>query len=195
MGSNHDLTITTQYGSQHIRVWIDFNDNFFFEADEIIISDETISDGEGFGIHTKTMDLVIQAEANPGEHLMRIKAAYDEQIPDNACEATDFGETEDYTIDIDNSTSILGQSYQTNELSLINEGNNQFKAILKSAITSETLFVSVHNINGQKIIFNRVNNINGIYEYDFDMSFAKPGVYLLRIGSSSYGKIKKFIVE
>jgi len=40
-----------------------------------------------------------------------------------------------------------------------------------------------------------VPNINGQYTYDIDMSYAQPGVYIIRFGSDTYGKIKKIIVK
>ena len=60
---------------------------------------------------------------------------------------------------------------------------------------SETLTFSLHNIAGQTLISNRVPNVNGSYEFEFDMSFAEPGVYLVRLGSTNFGKVKRVVVN
>ncbi len=38
--SVNDLEVTTHYGDQYIMVWIDFNDNFVFENDEIVVNSD-----------------------------------------------------------------------------------------------------------------------------------------------------------
>jgi hypothetical protein len=60
---------------------------------------------------------------------------------------------------------------------------------------SEPLILTVHNIQGRTLINNRVENVNGKYVYDIDLSYAKPGIYLVRLGSDSFGKIKKIVVR
>ena len=194
-GSSNDLTITTGYGNVYVKAWIDFNDNFVFDPEEVVINDFVIASGQGAGSYTETIQLDIPNDATLGEHLLRIKANYNESVPDDACESTLFGETEDYTININSSTGLSYQDIEPNELLVINTGNNQFIASFEAKHLTETLIVSVHNMQGQRVIHNRVNNVNGKYEYDFDMSYAAPGIYLIRLGSSSFGKVKRFVVR
>jgi hypothetical protein len=59
----------------------------------------------------------------------------------------------------------------------------------------ETLTVSIHNLQGQTLISNRVPLNANRYTFDFDMSYAPRGVYLLRLGSAGFGKVKRFVVE
>ena len=75
------------------------------------------------------------------------------------------------------------------------KGNNQFVAAFDAIEVSETLIVRVHNLQGQTVIQNRVQNVNGRYEYNFDLSYAPAGIYLLRFGNESFGKIKRFVVQ
>jgi len=194
-GSSNDLTITTGYGSVYVKVWIDFNDNFLFEDDEVVVNDYVIANGQGQGSYTETMPLDIPADAMLGEHLMRAKTNYNTNVPADACESTQFGETEDYLANITLSTGTSLADLEPNELILRNTGNNQFVLSFEAEHIDETLIVSVHNIQGQQLINNRVNNVDGRYEYDFDMSYAAPGIYLVRLGSDSFGKVKRFFVE
>ncbi|MCD4736300.1 MAG: hypothetical protein K8R53_09670, partial [Bacteroidales bacterium] len=90
-GSSNDLTITTGYGDVYVKVWIDFNDNFLFEPDEILVNDFVIAEGQNAGTYMETMPLDIPSNANLGEHLMRVKLNYNESVPSDPCEATTFG--------------------------------------------------------------------------------------------------------
>ena len=194
-GSSNDLTITTGYGSVFVKAWIDFNDNFLLEEDEIVVDDFEIAPGQGAGSYTETMPLIIPAGASPGEHLMRIKTNYNEGVPNDPCEQTVFGETEDYTVSIENATSVTLQSLEPNELVVNHLGGNRFLATFDAVQIDETLIVTVHDIQGRKLIQNRVDRVDGRYTYDFDMSYAKPGIYLLRLGSETFGKVKRFVVQ
>ena len=64
----------------------------------------------GAGEFTETMDLVIPADATLGEHLMRAKTNWNNPVPDDACEETTYGETEEYTAIIDYPVGILDQA-------------------------------------------------------------------------------------
>ncbi|MBN2175404.1 MAG: T9SS type A sorting domain-containing protein [Bacteroidales bacterium] len=194
-GSSNDLTISTGYGSVYVKVWIDFNDNFVFDEDEIVVNDYVIANGQGQGTYTETMPLDIPADALLGEHLMRAKTNYNVAVPADACESTTFGETEDYVVNVVMSTGLSLQELEPNELVLRNTGDNHFVLSFDAKTLTETLIVSVHNIQGHRLINNRVNNLDGKYKYDFDMSYVAPGIYLLRLGSATFGKVKRFVVE
>ena len=46
-GSTNPLILTTNYGSQNVRVWIDYNDNFIFETpDELVVDNYVIGLGQ-----------------------------------------------------------------------------------------------------------------------------------------------------
>ncbi len=194
-GSSNDLTVTTEYGSVFVKVWIDFNDNFLFEPDEVVVNDYEIAPGQNAGDFTETMPLLVPSGAPLGEHLMRAKTNYNEGVPSDPCEETTFGETEDYTVNIVLGTGIGTQNRETNQLMLAQTGKNHFTAVYHAKTLKKTLILTVHNLQGQMVIRNRVDNINGTYTYDFDMSYAPPGIYLLRLGSDDFGKVKRFIVK
>ena len=43
--SNNELTVTTGYGDQYVKVWIDFNDDLEFTNEEIVIDDYILAPG------------------------------------------------------------------------------------------------------------------------------------------------------
>ena len=193
--STTDLTVTTHYGDEYIMVWIDFNDNFVFEEDEIVVNNYLIAPGQGGGVFTETMPLEIHDGVNLGHHLMRAKSNWNSPVPEDACEGTQYGETEDYMADVVLYIGIEDEPFSNTEMVVSTLGDNKFKISMQSTEITETLIINLHNVLGQKLVENRVENNNGIYLYDLDMSFAKPGAYIIRLGSPQYGKVKRIVVN
>jgi hypothetical protein len=136
---------------------------------------------------------VIPETAPMGEHLMRVKTS-DEQIPASACEATTYGETEDYKVLVDDGISAETIELASATLKIRHDGNNQFVASMKTAY-GEKMNITIHDVSGRLLLFNRVVNSNGVYEYSFDMSHVSKGVYLVRMGTLGFGKVQKIVVN
>ena len=100
LGETYDVTMTTGYGNQYVRIWIDYNDDFNFTLDELILDNYVIAAGAAAGSYTETTQVTIPADATLGQHLMRAKTNWQAGVPDDACELTTYGETEDYMINI-----------------------------------------------------------------------------------------------
>ena len=194
-GSTNDLTITTGYGDQFVKVWIDYNDNFIFENDELIIDDFELGNNQAEGIFTATTDFIIDAGANLGEHLMRAKTNWNTGVPDDACVETAYGETEDYSVNIDLSIGLDDTKISINDLNIQYLSENHYLLSFTSQNLADAYFITVHNSFGQNVLYNRVYEQNGTFLYDLDMSYAAAGVYLIRIGSDKYGKVKKIVVK
>ena len=194
-GSTNDLTVTTGYGNQNIRVWIDFNDDFVFTLDEVVVDNYVIAPGGAAGSYTETMQLVVPDDATLGEHIMRAKSNWNAPVPDDACEETNYGETEDYIVNIVESLGIDDSVLATSEFRIITQDNNQFSISL-STLYNEDISFSVYNVSGQVIVFNNISKNSDKYLYDLDMSYAAAGVYLVKMGNSSIGyRVGKIIVK
>jgi len=194
-GSTNELTITTGYGNQFVRVWIDYNDNFAFELNELVVDNYEIADGQGAGTYTETMDLVVPGDATLGEHIMRAKTNWNNPVPDDACEETAFGETEEYTAIIDYPVGIIDQALLNEDLNVAYLPGDQYKITLTTSNFSERLIFTVHDIHGRKLVQNWVENTGGVYVYELDMSYAPAGVYLIRLGTENIGKVKRIVVK
>ncbi len=195
VNSSNDLTITTHYGNLYVKAWIDFNDNFIYEDNEVVVDNYLIAPGQGSGDYTETMELVVPDGVNLGEHLLRVKTNFSQTVPDDACEGTNYGETEDYLVEIELHTGVNNNPLSNSDMIVKSKGNNQFEISLQSTQISESLIINLHNILGQKLVENRVENINGKYVYNLNLSYAKPGAYIVRLGSAQYGKVKRIIVK
>lgn len=194
-GSTNDLTVTTGFGNQYVRVWIDYNDNFVFELNELVVDNYKIASGQNAGTYTETMDLVVPSDATLGEHVMRAKSNWINPVPDDACEETTFGETEEYTAVIDFADAVQDHALMDAEMVISYLSGNQFEVSMTTSNFEERLIITVHDVNGRKLIQNWVENENGYFEYEIDMSFVPAGVYLVRLGTEEFGKVKKIVVK
>jgi hypothetical protein len=193
-GSQNDFIITTTPGNVFVKVWVDFNDNFVYESNEVILNSlaASLPDAEQ---NIDTLTLLIPEDATMGEHLMRVKTNSATSVPSNPCQGTLYGETEDYKVIINPGVGISDNQLEPNDLVIANMGGKKYRAIFDAEQIQGTLDVRLHDINGRTLIFNRVQNNNGTYQFDFDMSFAAPGIYLLRFGNETFGKVHKFMVK
>ena len=84
-----------------------FLKNFInFSLDELIIDNPILANGQGPGDYSGTLAVDIPSNALLGQHMMRVKSNYGAYVPDDACEGTEYGETEDYTVNIISSLGI-----------------------------------------------------------------------------------------
>lgn len=193
--STNDLTITTGYGNQYVRVWIDFNDDFVFTNNEVVVNNIVIAPGQGSGTYTITTDLVIPAGAAIGQHIMRAKTNWNGPVPDDACEETTFGETEDYSAQIGTVIGVGENIFDENGLTILMLENNNFDISLKTINYSEAMNLSVYNTLGQRLLFKKLENNGNGYQYKLDMSYVAKGVYLVRVGNKKDGRVKRIIVK
>ncbi len=195
--TTYDLTVTTGYGDQYITVWIDFNDDTQFTNDEKVVTDFVIAPGQFGGTFTETMDLVVPANAPSGNHRMRAKSNWQAPVPDDACEVTDFGETEDYTINIEEVLSITDQAFINAQLMVIDLGDNRFELSI-NAQSDLTLDITAFNMIGQKLIKESLSKSStGTYQATLDLSQMAAGIYLVKVHNTGSNLVKtaKVIVK
>jgi hypothetical protein len=97
IGKSYTITVTNGYPYPEDRcgIWVDWNQDFdFTDAGETI----TVSGNPGLGPYTAT--ITPPAGAVLGKTRLRIRIVYDETPL--SCGAADWGETEDYTINVTN---------------------------------------------------------------------------------------------
>ncbi len=189
-GQTYQLSVTVTYSQEFFTAWIDFNNNFQFEDDEKIVADYELGAGStGDGQFTQTFDIKIPEDAISGEHLMRLRTNWQNPVPD-ACSNVDYGETEDYKV------NILGNILPDDtEINIETLENNHFSISFNSRNITADLILEVYNIHGQRLVYHILKNNSGTYSYDLDLRFVAKGVYLLKIGNNQIGKIQKIIVR
>ncbi len=192
-GSSYDMTVTVEYSEEYFTAWIDFNDDFSFDSTEKIVPDyEFGASGSGSGSFTNTFTVDIPANANSGEHLMRLRTNWQDPVPD-ACSDVSYGETEDYKVNILTSGGI--DVFEGNQITLQTIDNNHFLVTLKSPKYRKDVNIKVYTMGGKEIVNHNLKNRQGEYTYDLNLQYVAKGIYLLRIGNDEAGKIKKIIVK
>ena len=185
-GDTYDVTMETGYGDQYVRVWIDFNDDYSYTADEIVLDNYIIGEGLGSGTHTGTAQFTIPSDAILGSHYIRFASSWQSALPENPCEATSWGETEEYTVNIVESLGIsdvdpLNLRIYPNPV----DGGN---VTILSPVSGDK-FVEVFDINGRKVI----STI--IFNDDLDVSNLVSGFYTTRVTIAGKTSVAKLIVN
>ena len=195
-GGVHDVTMTTGYGNQYVRIWIDMNDDYNYTLDELILDNYVIASGSAAGTYTETTQATIPADAPLGMHSMRVKTNWNAPVPDDACELTTYGETEDYMVNIVTSLGI-GETELTNSQFVIYSIDNENFTVKLTTDYSDLITFSVYDISGKTIVFNNIDKFDGnTYLYNLDMSHTSAGIYMIKMGNSTIGyKTGRIVVK
>ena len=181
--STYSLTVTTGYGDQHVKVWIDFNDDSNFTSDEVVVPEFIIAPGAAEGSYTETVELVVPEGAPMGMHRMRAKTNWQAEVPNDACEETQYGETEDYSANI-GALGVLDMEITNSELIITSQDNNQFEVTLNTEYDGK-VYVAIYNMLGQQLGFKLAQNDGGIYRMNLNLSSAAAGVYVVKVGGQN----------
>ncbi len=178
-------------------LWIDFNDNNTFEADELIANELVAVANTDFAF---TVDFsLLTAEVTPGMHRMRLRGEDESTAGDvlDPCGDLAFGRTNDFTANI--SGALLGTEdalFAGTDLQIHTLGNNQFDIVFNNTTSfSDKLPISVYNTNGQVLAFYTVDNNGNGFNRTIDMSYVASGVYFVQVGTDELNKVKRIIVE
>ena len=103
--TTYTLSISTgEWGDEGVAAWIDYNDNGYFEATELVgATSTTIGAGYTPGVvnATSTFPITISCTPPAGIHRMRVRMAWLVNGPDiDPCAVYSYGETEDYLINL-----------------------------------------------------------------------------------------------
>ncbi len=187
-GSTNTLTIKSGYNNQSGTIWIDFNDNFSFESTEIVILNTS------FGTSQTDVDLEIDTNANLGQHLLRARTDWNQNGNANIndpCVDVTYGETEDYTVNIIESTGTGLATQNSLNIIIKDLGNNKYKITVPGL--TENAEVKIHNTIGQQVYSNSI--LRGNNSHLFDLNGNASGYYLVHISNKNCNLIKKIVLN
>ena len=186
-GAEYPLTVTTGFGDQYLNVWIDFNDDLEFSQDELIVDGFLMSPSVTAGSFTETINVIIAENATLGSHLMRAKTNWSVPVPTDACEETTYGETEDYTVNIVESSLNINE-FINEEIKLFpNPTNGSFSLNLINYY--DDIDITIRDLRGRLIESKSFKNTN-LVQMEFD---AVEGVYLIIIKINNNTRVTKLI--
>ena len=76
-----------------------------------------------------------------------------------------------------------------------NLGDDQFEISITSDTLTKDLDLNVFNMLGQNLLWKTLENEGGTYRYNLNMSYASPGVYLIRVQDGNGATVKRIVVE
>ncbi len=171
-------------GAERFSIWIDFNDDNVFESSELILDNQVITE-----INTdQSFTFSLSSDAALGTHLLRIRGG-DTNTNNGAllrepCGSMQFGTTHDYTVVIVDEPLGPDPNVETN-LTVISQPGNQFLITKTAPNAPEEERIYIFNISGQIVASNLLKkDRNNTFTYELDMSFARSGIYFVRLGNS-----------
>ncbi|WP_416445394.1 GEVED domain-containing protein [Leeuwenhoekiella sp. A16] len=185
-------TLQTGYEDSVFAIFIDFNDDSVFDADEIV-AQGTVD----FADTDTEFTVTLPRGAALGKHKMRVRGEDEDGDGDVtlACDPLEYGRTNDYMAEIYDSLGVEDEEISTVELNIIENEKNKYTVSLESLEARGDMAFSVYNLLGQTLVYNWIPNEGGRYEYDLDMSYAAPGIYIVRLGNKRAGGVKKILVK
>ncbi|MES2760574.1 MAG: GEVED domain-containing protein [Bacteroidota bacterium] len=169
-GSNVNATFVCGSGGTHwMNVWIDLNDDGVFAAAEALLLNLNVP-----ATAPVSTVIPIPAGATLGNHRMRVICYYGSSsvaFPD-ACGPFGYGETEDYTVNIDLSTGVKNTELNSGSLIIYPNPANEMVSIYTESVPANSKVV-IYNavgdlvtettVNGNKTTINTANFATGIY--------------------------------
>ena len=175
-GGTYDITLSTGFGNQFVKVWVDFNNDFTFSNNEVILNNFVIAPGSAAGNYTETTSITIPANATLGSHRMRVKTNWSANVPADACDETTYGETEDYTANITDELGAADEAIIDFEIA-----PNPAKENITITATSEPIkSLEVFNILGQRVLN---LTFDATPSKKVNITSFKSGMYLIRINT------------
>lgn len=190
-----DGVVQMGFADSAFAIWIDFNDDGVFAADELIADEFVASANTDFAF---TVDFSSVSTVTTGMHRMRVRGEDLDQDGDylNPCDDLEFGRTNDFTANITGVLGINEVELPNSELVIVSNPGKQYDISLTTDFDG-VASIGVYNALGQIVAFNNLSKVNDSYEYQLDMSNAAAGVYIVKMGdqrSNAY-KAAKIIVK
>lgn len=183
VGYTHDLTVASGFSPQYVSLWIDYNDNYFFEANEQVVS--------GFQCNNLgTTNFTIPSNSPLGSHLIRAKSSDQSADVTDPCSDMGYGETQDYSVNLTSDLSI-SKNENTNQLLVKSIGNNNF-SITANEFGDSNGILKIHNSLGQ-LVFEQTVNASNYNEILIDLSSLPKGAYLVHLKNDSNSEVIKLV--
>lgn len=196
-GDSHSISVTFDTGGfqDHCYVFIDWNQDYVFNT-----TTERYDLGtENEDVGTKTFNITVPNDAVFGETRMRVIIEYDDPsdgFGTGACDSdhlTEWGETEDYTIVIDNTASVNDVTFDGFNL-YPNPTKGEFTVNLQT-IDSDKVSIQLIDVAGRLIDKKVFTNVGGYFSEKLFFDKASSGIYLLKISNGYKQTTRKLILK
>ncbi|CAL2057568.1 reprolysin-like metallopeptidase [Tenacibaculum sp. 190524A05c] len=199
IGNSYPISVTFDPDGfqDHCYVFIDWNQDFNFD-----IENERYDLGSISGaIETKTANISVPDNAVLGNTRMRVVVQYFDGtnfiLTDGACDSdhsSEWGETEDYTLNIIDNTATVDDFDFTNFNVYPNPSNGNFN-ITFEVITPESVGIRLFDIRGRLVEEKEFKNTQNTFSEELNLEGINAGLYLLQVQNGNKRTTKKLIVK
>jgi len=196
-GDSHQVSVTLNPDGyqDHVYVFMDWNQDFVFDNATERYSLGTISGSVG----TATGTITVPNTAKFGSTRMRVIIEYDDPTDgfgDGACDAdhlTEWGETEDYTVIVDNTASIKDVTFGNFNL-FPNPTKGSFQ-VQFDTVESNDIEIQLFDITGRFIGQKSFKNTSSYFSQKIEFNQLSSGLYLVKIKNGAKQTTRKLMVE
>lgn len=194
IGETYPVSVTVgDGGTEHVSIWVDYNRNGMFEASEY----KYIGSGDDTTI---VSTLSIPATALEGQTRMRVRVRFNTALADSmACySGFSYGETEDYLVNLVDTTSGVGIHEVATVLNNIvvfpNPTNGTFTIAVPNADFNQ-LTINVIDIQGKVVYAATDKNVNTNYSRQISLDGIAKGLYYVKLITENGMKVQKLVVQ
>ena len=175
--------------TEYWKIWIDYDKDGSFEASELVVS------GSSSSSSTLSASFTVPSTASAGATRMRVSMKYN--AAQSACETFSYGEVEDYTVVVGQSSAAIAGIAKHNATTLGNEPNIFDASLYPNPVISGNL-LNVNIPDNRKLdyrIFNSVGNLvsEGTVKNAINVARLTSGTYVIRFSDGQKEIVKKFI--
>ncbi len=203
-GSSYSLSVIFNVaGGAGYGVWIDYNHNNTFEATEKVAGTTGSASMNISSNTTITQSVTIPVTAMTGSTRMRVRIVEDDNytqgtnftiLPCNASSSAtdvmDWGETEDYNINI-NAANGIDENTEDVQFEIYPNPANDIISIVQNGNKMNAL--KVINIQGQEVINPTVNSTED--KISISVKDLPKGIYFMKLNNNKGITYKKFVVS
>lgn len=200
-GDTHNISVSmnTAGFQDHCYVFIDWNQDFIFDINTERYNLGTAFTTQGSSDQTLDLDITVPSDAVFGSTRMRVVIEYthaNEPHGEGPCTAdynSGWGETEDYTIIVDNTTSVKDVAFEGFNL-YPNPSNGNFNLNFDT-VSSEKVNLQLFDLTGRLVQEVSYKNVAARFSENISFKNVTNGVYLLKIKNGATQVTRKLIIE
>jgi hypothetical protein len=189
-GNSYSLSVTTS-SNNIISIWIDYNQNGFYEVNEW---NQVCTTSVAGVANVINVDIPWGAVGGQTGMRVRSRATFNPNDSTSACTNFGSGEAEDYTVTIDIGTGIQNQNKVSNLVVMPNPATHDL-TISFSNLVNENTQLKLMNLNGQIVYSESVNLSSSKVSRTIDVSSFAKGIYNLQLISSTGIVTKKVVIQ
>ena len=196
-GETHNVAVSmnTAGFQDHCYVFIDWNQDYVFDVNTERYDLGTMFDDDG----TLDLDITVPNDAVFGSTRMRVIIEYthtNEPHGTGPCtpdHQSGWGETEDYTVIVDNTASVNDFAFEGFNL-YPNPSNGNFNLHFDT-VSSDSVQLQLFDITGRMVKEINYTNVAARFSENVTFGNTSKGLYLLRIKNGSKQTTRKLVIK